>query len=154
MKLKINEEKLSIESMKKIIEMVDSGVLVDTGKELTKESYKLKNAVWTEEKERKLMLLKNRGVKRRDIASQLGMTARQITDKINSLKAAGKLDKLKIKVAKNPYFTKEMRDLLLQLKDKKSNTSYPKIVERLNKKFGKNLTVRQVKEKYKTIKEW
>lgn len=125
MKLRIDESRLNVERMRQLVELADCGVLVDEDEELIR---KIQDSS-KEEDEMALLKVKIRRWKKSG-------KRRVITNKH--------------KPSKNPYFKKPVRDYILNAK--KHNVSYHNTTERLNKKFGTEFTLEQVKDKYKKMR--
>ena len=170
MELRVNEDRLNINNMRQLLELVDAGVLVDVEKEAIEgrqntpdvelcyeqSPRKTKNVksgkkYWTLAEERKLMLLKRQGLSNKEIARKMYVTKLQVQNKISNMKAAGRwddkeeLDSTESK-AKGPYFSKEMKKYIL--KAKKNNMSFSMLEEVVNRKFGTNFTKEHLKERF------
>ena len=170
MELRVNEDRLNINNMRQLLELVDAGVLVDVEKEAIEgiqntpdvelgyeqSPRKTKNVksgkkYWTLAEERKLMLLKRKGLSTKEIARKIHVTKIQVRNKITNTRIADKLkDKEELNVqkskAKGPYFSKEMKKYIL--KAIKRNTSFPKLEGFVNGKFKTKFTKEQLKERF------
>jgi|TARA_Y100000034_G_scaffold135589_1_gene208155 hypothetical protein len=125
MKLKLNTENVGIEEMRQLVALHDEGVLeVDYGQD---NNYLEVGSKLIEEKKR---ITKGQKISKKLLASWKRRKAKR-----------GK---------RSSYLSKEMKELIA--KRKKSNTSFLKIAIELNKKFGTNLTKKQLKQKCKRLK--
>ena len=158
MELRVNEDKLNIKKMRQLLELVDSGVLVDEDKEFiegiqntpdVKLGYEQSpRKYWTLAEERKLIVLRRQGLSTKEIARKMQLTKIQVRNKITNTKIANKLKELNVQKskAKGPYFSKEMKKYIL--KAIKRNTSFPKLEGFVNGKFKTKFTKEQLKERF------